>query len=72
MKLFLPLENQANNTFDLVSNEKGVISVYDMLGKLLQTIEKTDEHALIDLSTNSEGIYLLLLKITIRKKMLSK
>ena len=39
-----------------------MISVYDMLGKLLQTIEKTDEHPLIDLSTNSEGIYLITFK----------
>ena len=64
------------NTFDLVSTENGRVAIYDMQGKLLQSLEKTDSHAIINLSTNSQGIYLITLtnsnSKTCKKIMLSK
>ena len=70
------LVSLTNNTFDLISKENGVVTIYDMQGKLLLSIEKADEHVLIDFSNNSEGIYLVTLinnntKVC-RKIMLSK
>ena len=50
-----------NSVFDLSSVENGVVSIFDMQGKLLQSLEKTDSNLLIDLSNNSEGIYLITL-----------
>jgi len=70
---FIPLQN---NVFDLISNENGTISVYDMQGKLLQSSVKTESHELVDLSNNPQGIYLVTLinsntKVS-KKIMLSK
>lgn len=50
-----------NSVFDLSSAETGVVSIYDIQGKLLQSFEKTDSNALIDFSNNAEGIYLVTL-----------
>ena len=57
----------ANYSFDLISEENGVVSVYDMQGKLLLSLEKTDTHLAFDLSNNSEGIYLVMLVNETRK-----
>ena len=66
----------SNNAFDLVSTENGLVTIYDMQGKLLQSVEKTDAHVFIDLSANSEGVYLVSLinnkTKTCKKIMLSK
>ena len=70
---FIPLQN---NVFELISNVNGIVSIYDMQGKLLQSFEKADSHVIVDFTINAEGIYLVTLinnntKVS-KKIMLSK
>lgn len=49
------------NLFELRSISMGIIAIYDMQGKLVNTFEKKNEEAVIDLSNSTAGVYLIIL-----------
>ena len=54
-----PVKDMLNVEISGTMNGKGILMLYDLSGKLLQTVEMTSEKAILDLNPLAPGMYLL-------------